>query len=124
MNISAFLINLIFWAVLPFAMLGVIKKTKAFWGGRKGPCIFQPFFDFVKLLKKESVISPQTTFIFRIAPTILLVTTLAAACFAPLADGFTLVDVDCAFIFFSYILGFGKFFSIIAALDTGSSFRL
>lgn len=123
MNVFLFLMNLIFLAVLPFVMLGVIKKTKAFWGGRKGPGVFQPFFDFVKLLKKESVISPQTTFVFRIAPTVLFATTLAAACFVPLAGGFTLVDVDCAFILFSYILGFGKFFSIIAALDTGSSFE-
>ena len=105
MNVFLFLMNLIFLAVLPFVMLGVIKKTKSFWGGRKGPGVFQPFFDFVKLLKKESVISPQTTFVFRIAPTVLFATTLAAACFAPLAGGFTLVDVDCAFILFSYILG-------------------
>ena len=36
-------------------MLGIIKKTKAFWGGRKGVKLLQPFYDFVRLLKKEPV---------------------------------------------------------------------
>jgi len=123
MSMTIFFINLIFLIFIPFIMLGIIKKTKAFWGGRKGSSIFQPMYDFIKLLKKESVISKDTTIIFKIAPTILLMATLSSALFVPMLKGISIFNVDCAFIIFSYILGFGKFFSIISAMDTGSSFE-
>ena len=123
MNIILFFINLIFLIILPFLMLGIIKKTKAFWGGRKGASIFQPFYDFIKLLKKESVISESTTIIFKIAPTISFITIVLASIFVPLINGYSLININCAFIIFSYIMGFGKFFSIISAMDTGSSFE-
>ena len=29
---------------------GIIRKTKAFWGARYGASIFQPFYDFIKLI--------------------------------------------------------------------------
>ena len=35
-------------------MVGIIRKTKAFFGARYGASIFQPFWDFIKLMKKES----------------------------------------------------------------------
>ena len=43
------ILNLIIVLFLPFLMLGVIKKTKAFWGGRYGASIFQPLYDFMVL---------------------------------------------------------------------------
>ena len=33
------LLNLIILLFVPFLMAGVIKKTKSFWGGRKGPSV-------------------------------------------------------------------------------------
>ena len=49
------ILNLIILLVVPFLMMGVIKKTKAFWGGRKGASVLQPLYDFVKLMKKECI---------------------------------------------------------------------
>lgn len=48
------LINLIILLFAPFLVIGVIKKTKAFWSGRKGVSIFQPFWDFVRLMKNTA----------------------------------------------------------------------
>lgn len=103
-------------------MMGVIKKTKAFWGGRKGVSIWQPLWDFTKLLKKDFVISRTTSGVFRIAPTVAICSIFAAALFVPLAFGSALINIPAGFILFSYILGLGKFFSLISAMDTGSSF--
>ena len=36
------LLNILILLILPFLMIGVIKKTKAFWAGRKGVNILQP----------------------------------------------------------------------------------
>ena len=118
-----FLINIIVILIIPFLMLGVIKKTKAFWGGRKGASILQPLFDFIKLVKKDLVISKTTTGIFKIAPIISFCTVIFAGLFIPLVNGVTFVNIPAGFIIFAYILGLGKFFSLLGAMDTGSSFE-
>ena len=46
--------NILIIAVMPFVFAGIINKVKAFWAGRKGPSVFKPFFDFVKLVKKRN----------------------------------------------------------------------
>ncbi len=104
-------------------MAGVIKKTKSFWGGRKGPSVMQPFYDFVKLLKKDFVISNTTSVIFKIAPVISLASVLFAGLFVPLASGSAVVNIAAGIIIFAYTLSLGKFVSLIAAMDTGSSFE-
>lgn len=117
------IINLICLLIIPFLMIGIIKKTKAFWGGRKGVSIWQPLFDFIKLLKKDFVISNTTSFVFRLAPMIIICSILAASLFVPLALGTALINIPAGFILFAYILGLGKFFALISAMDTGSSFE-
>lgn len=117
------IINLIILLTVPFLMAGIIKKTKAFWGGRQGASILQPFYDFVKLLKKDFVISKTTSGVFRIAPLISIVSVFFASMFIPLATGSALINITGGLIVFAYTLSLGKFFSLISAMDTGSSFE-
>ena len=117
------LLNLIILLFVPFIMMGLIKKTKSFWGGRKGPSIWQPLYDFVRLVKKDFVISKTTSVVFRIAPVFALATVLFAALFVPLASGKPIINVEAGIIIFAYTLGLGKFMSLISAMDTGSSFE-
>lgn len=108
---------------MPFLILGIIKKTKAFWSGRKGVNILQPMRDFEKLMKKKSVYSNTTSWVFKFAPLASFVTVLLAALFVPLANGASVINIQFGFIIFAYVLAFGKFFSLLGALDTGSSFE-
>lgn len=117
------ILNLIIVLFVPFLMLGVIKKTKAFWGGRYGAPVLQPLYDFVKLMKKDFVISKTTSGIFRITPIIVIASALFAALFVPLASSSAIINIPAGFIIFAYILGLSKFFSLIGAMDTGSSFE-
>lgn len=117
------LLNLIILLFVPFIMMGLIKKTKSFWGGRKGPSIWQPLYDFVRLVKKDFVISKTTSVVFRIAPVFAFATVLFAALFVPLASGKPIINVEVGIIIFAYTLGLGKFMSLISAMDTGSSFE-
>lgn len=121
MNIIIF--NILVLLIAPFIVLGIIKKTKAFWAGRKGVCLLQPFWDFVRLFKKNQVISTTTSWIFRFAPIVIFATTLVAGLFAPMLGGYSIINIEGAVIIFSYILGLGKFFALISAMDTGSSFE-
>lgn len=117
------ILNLLAILFVPFLMIGVIRKTKAFWGGRYGASIFQPLYDFVKLIKKDYVISKTTTKVFRLTPVIMLSSILFSSLFVPMIGSKTIINIPCGFLIFAYILGFSKFFSLISAMDTGSSFE-
>lgn len=119
MNMTGLL--LIFLGAIIFP--GIILRTKSIASGRKGPGIFQPVRDVAVLLKKKPVFSTTTSFIFQIAPSISLSAIICACLVIPFANQRALISFDGDFIFFAYLLALGKFFSIIAALDTGSSFE-
>lgn len=102
---------------------GIIIRTKSVASGRKGPGIFQPLKDTVRLFKKGAIYSETTSFVFRIAPTIYFSSVFVAMLVVPFGQSKGLISFNGDFIFFAYVLGLGKFFSIIGALDTGSSFE-
>ncbi len=102
---------------------GIINRTKSITSGRKGPGIFQPMKDIVRLLKKGSVYSKTTSIIFQIAPSIYFASIIMAIMVIPLGEYKGIISFEGDFVFFAYILGVGKFFMIISALDTGSSFE-
>lgn len=102
---------------------GIIIRTKSIASGRKGPGIMQPVKDVIRLFRKGSVYSETTSVIFRIAPVIYFSSVLVACLVVPFGPYRGVVSFDGDFIFFAYILALGKFFSIISAMDTGSSFE-
>ncbi len=110
-------------AVAAFFFPGVILRTKSIASGRKGPAIFQPWKDIAVLLRKGSVFSDTTSLIFRIAPSVTLATITGAMLLLPFAEQKAVLSFEGDFILFAYLLALGKFFTIIAALDTGSSFE-
>ena len=111
------MIELLLLLTMPFLFIGIINKPKATFVGKKGACIFQPYFDFIKLMKKGEVLSTTTSFIFEIAPCINL------SCIILSALIISIFHFKGDFILFAYILALGKFFNVIASLDTGSSFE-
>jgi formate hydrogenlyase subunit 4 len=102
---------------------GIIIRTKSITSGRKGPGLFQPMRDIVKSFKKISVYSKTTSFIFHIAPSIYLASILMAILVVPFGSIKGIISFEGDFVFFAYVLAIGKFFNIISALDTGSSFE-
>lgn len=117
------LVNLFVLFALPLVFLGVITRVKSLWAGRQGPPTLQPMYDALKLMRKGAVISTTTTEIFRIAPTITFASVILAGCLVPLIGGTSLLSFQADMIVFAYILATGKFFAIIGAMDTGSSFE-
>jgi len=102
---------------------GLVNKTKSIFSGRKGPGILQPLKDILRLLKKGSVYSSTTSFIFQIAPAVYFSTVFIAALFIPFGESPGLISFQFDFVLFVYMLALGKFFNIISALDSGSSFE-
>jgi formate hydrogenlyase subunit 4 len=102
---------------------GIILRTKSLTSGRKGPGLMQPVKDVVRLFRKGAIYSETTSIIFRIAPVIYFSSVIMACLVIPFGPLKGLVSFNGDFIFFAYILALGKFFSVISALDTGSSFE-
>lgn len=102
---------------------GIIIRTKSIFSGRKGPGILQPIKDVIRLFRKGAVYSQTTSFVFQIAPTIYFASVFMAMLVVPFGQSKGFVSFNGDFIFFAYVLALGKFFSIISAMDTGSSFE-
>jgi formate hydrogenlyase subunit 4 len=102
---------------------GIILRTKSIASGRKGPGIFQPVKDVMRLFKKGAVYSETTSMIFRIAPVIYFSSVIMACLVIPFGSYKGVLSFNGDFVFFAYILALGKFFNIISAMDTGSSFE-
>lgn len=117
------IVNFILIVTASLFFTGIVIRTKSIFSGRKGPGIFQPLKDIFKLFRKGSVYSETTSFIFRIGPGIYFASVLMAIAVIPFGSQQGLISFNGDFVFFAYILALGKFFNIIAALDTGSSFE-
>jgi len=117
------LTSLILIIVTSFFFTGIIVRTKSIFSGRKGPGLFQPMKDIFRLLRKGSVFSETSSFIFQLAPTVYFATLIMAILFVPFGNQKGVVSFNGDFVFFAYTLALGKFFMIISSLDTGSSFE-
>ncbi|MDP3433703.1 MAG: NADH-quinone oxidoreductase subunit H [Bacteroidota bacterium] len=117
------MLSLVLILIASLFFTGIIIRTKSIWSGRKGPGIFQPVKDVWRLFKKGSVYSETTSFVFQIAPVIYFSSVVMAILVVPFGSTKGIISFDGDFIFFAYVLALGKFFSIISAMDTGSSFE-
>jgi formate hydrogenlyase subunit 4 len=116
-------VHILLALTLPPLLPGVIAKTKALFAGRQGPPLLQPYYDLLRLLRKGSVFSTATTWVFRAGPVVGLVTAALAVLLIPLASSRAPVSFTGDLILLAYLLGLGRFFTAAAALDTGSSFE-
>lgn len=117
------IIHILVAALLPPLLIGVINKTKAGFAGRVGPPLLQPYFDLLRLIQKGSVFSTTTTWIFRFGPVVGLATAALAAMLIPLGHTSAPLDFQGDVILLAYLLGLSRFFTMAAALDTGSAFE-
>ncbi|MDP3428017.1 MAG: NADH-quinone oxidoreductase subunit H [Humidesulfovibrio sp.] len=117
------LVSVVLLLIMPPLLLGVINKTKAWFGGRVGPPLLQPYHDIRKLLRKDMVLSRTTTWVFPLGPVVTLVAVLLAGLLLPLGAFGAPLSFTGDMILFAYLFGLARFFTTAAALDTGSPFE-
>jgi len=103
-------------------LVGVMRQIRARLEGRAGAGILQPWRDLRKLLRKEPITPRGTSEVFRVAPLVLVATTLVVAvvtpflttssALGPVADLFAVVA----------LLALGTVALALAGLDTGTAF--
>jgi len=102
---------------------GIIGRTQAWVAGRQGPALLQPYFDLRKLFMRGAVYSNCSTWVLRLAPVVGLSALILALWMIPLGGVAAPVSFSGDAIVIAGLLGLGVFLTLLAALDTGSSFE-
>ncbi len=102
-------------------LVGTVRTMKARLTGRRGPRPLQPYADLAKLLRKGTVVSTTTSWIFRATPYVLTATMLVAALIVPVMLARPVLDFA-GLVLLMYLFVFGTFFLALAGLDAGSAF--
>ncbi len=121
-SLGSLLTFLVAFSLAPLFM-GVILKVKAFFGGKQGPPWLIKYYTLFKLLRKGSVYSTSTTFVFKLGPVISFVTAFMLLLFFPFAGLPPVLSFHGDVVILFYLLGLGRFFTVLAALDTASPFE-
>jgi formate hydrogenlyase subunit 4 len=103
-------------------LAGVMRQVRARLEGRAGPGIGQPWRDLRKLAGKEPVTPRGTSELFRIAPLVLIATTLVAAVVCPLVTAGSAIGPAADLFAVAALLAMGTATLALAALDTGTAF--
>ncbi|HTQ86707.1 MAG TPA: NADH-quinone oxidoreductase subunit H [Candidatus Solibacter sp.] len=101
---------------------GIIARWKARLQRRRGASIWRPYADLFKLLRKEELVPPTASAVFRAAPVVLFAATVCAAAFVPVVQPAALLASGGDFILLTYVLVVARFFLSLGALDGGSAF--
>lgn len=123
MGVAALLngLQLLFvWALAPLVR-GILNRLEERMQAKRGPSIWQPYYDLYKLFRKDEVVSDEATWIVRFTPYIYFVTPLLVTLLIPVLTTFPLFlafmgDMVAA----GFILGLGAFFLALAAIDAGN----
>jgi formate hydrogenlyase subunit 4 len=99
-----------------------MRTTRARLEGRVGPSPLQPWRDLRKLLRKERLITEQTSWIFGVAPLLLVASTLVVVAVIPSVATTTLLVDSVDLIGVIYLLLLGTVVLALAAIDTGTAF--
>lgn len=103
-------------------LFGIIAKVKAFFAGRKGVPLFQLYYDIFKLLRRGVIYSTSVSGVFQIAPCITLVGVVCALAILPCQEYNALISFDGDMLLFIYLLALARAFTVLAAMNTASSF--
>ncbi len=112
---------LLVFAIAP-AITGLVRKVKARLLSRRGPPVLQPYRDLAKLMRKETLMAENASWLYRGAPAVILALIWLAAGLIP---SFT-IDLPLAraadLLVIIGLLAAMRFVQALAALDVGTSF--
>ncbi|MEX0796646.1 MAG: NADH-quinone oxidoreductase subunit H [Acidimicrobiia bacterium] len=108
-------------AVAP-VVAGMMRTLRSRLEGRQGPSPLQPWRDLRKLLRKERLLTQNASWVFVLAPLVLVASTLTVAAVIPTVATTTLLGDAVDLIGVVYLLLTGTVVLALAGLDTGTAF--
>ncbi|MDP4199909.1 MAG: NADH-quinone oxidoreductase subunit H [Bacteroidota bacterium] len=116
-------LRLAVWLLLAPLLPGIINKVKAWVAGRRGPPVFQLYYDLAKLWRKGVVMSSLASPGFIAGPAIAWVALIGAAMLMPLGPVGCAVSFPGDVLLLIYLLALARFCTVWAAMETGSAFE-
>ncbi|MGA2089700.1 MAG: NADH-quinone oxidoreductase subunit H [Stellaceae bacterium] len=104
------------------ALTGLVRKVKARLLRRRGPSLFQPYRDLLRLLRKEAVLAENASWLFRVAPYLIVSATWVAAALIPTFATGLMFSWSADLIAIIALLASARFFLALAGMDVGTSF--
>lgn len=101
---------------------GIIARCKALLQRRQGASIWRPYSELGKLFRKEDLVPPTASGVFRLVPILLFGTAICVATFVPLVQPSALLASRGDFFLLVYLLAMGRFFLSLGGFDGGSAF--
>lgn len=101
---------------------GVSRVLRAKMHTRKGPSVFQDYYDIIKLFKREDVCTKNSGAPFRIMPVLFLATVLLLAMGMPMITRFCPIPALGDFIVVVYLLALPRFFFALSSIDSSGSY--
>ena len=123
MEVLLYLLQFVVALLLAPLLPGIVNRVKAKFAGRRGKPILQLYYDIAKLVRKGEVISTTATWVFTAGPIVSMVTAMLALALFPLFGTPSPFAFHGDFMLCAYLLGMGRFATVLAALDTGSPFE-
>jgi len=122
MNLPALLLQLILLLLLAPLVSGAIKNWKAKLQNRRGPRIWQPYFDILKFLRKDMVISEHASWVFSAAPYVVFISSLLVGLMVPMLTTQAPLSLFGGALAVIGLLALGRFFLALGGLDPASAF--
>jgi formate hydrogenlyase subunit 4 len=101
---------------------GCIRNWKARLQNRRGPRIVQPYFDLLKFLRKDMVISEHASWVFSAAPYVVFITAMLVGLMVPMVTAQAPLSLFGGILAVVGLLALGRFFLALGGLDPGSAF--
>jgi len=101
---------------------GITRRTKARFMRRQGAPIIQPYRDILKLLRKESVVARNASWLFRSAPYAIVAFTWVATALVPTFASGLMFNWAADAVALVALLGAARALLALAGMDVGTSF--
>jgi formate hydrogenlyase subunit 4 len=122
LDVLSILLQTVLLLLLAPLVSGIIKNWKARLQNRRGPRIWQSYFDVIKFLQKDMVISEHASWVFSFAPYVVFVTSLLVGLMVPMWNAQAPLSLFGGALAVVGLLALGRFFLALGGLDPGSAF--
>ena len=122
LHLLAILLQTALLLLLAPLVSGCIKNWKAKLQNRRGPRIWQPYFDIAKFLRKDMVLSEHASWVFSLSPYIVLLSSLLVGLMVPTVHQQAPLSLIGGVLAVIGLFALGRFFLALGGLDPASAF--
>jgi formate hydrogenlyase subunit 4 len=101
---------------------GCLKNWKAKLQNRRGPRVWQVYFDIAKFLRKDMVISKHASWVFSASPYVVFISSLLVGLMVPMVTTQAPLSLFGGVLAVIGLLALGRFFLALGGLDPASAF--